>query len=126
MSEVNEIKNIFVKKTCEFLYSKKAEDIKVIEVGKFIPQIADYFILATANSKEHMNALIRHIEEELASLGAKLHHREGSRNSKWMLLDYEDFIVHVMLKEAREFYRLEDLWNDAPRWVYHENFERED
>uniref|UniRef100_A0A7V3ZXE3 Ribosomal silencing factor RsfS n=1 Tax=candidate division WOR-3 bacterium TaxID=2052148 RepID=A0A7V3ZXE3_UNCW3 len=116
----------FVRRACEVLFDKKAEDIKIIEVGKFIPQITNYFIIATANSTEHMNALKKHLEDELALMGARLHHSEGSRNSRWMLLDYDDFIIHIMLEEAREFYRLEELWGDAPRWTYEETFKRED
>jgi ribosome-associated protein len=118
--------SLFIKHACKVLFDRKAEEIKVIEVGKFLPQITDYFIIATANSKEHMNALRRHLEEELAAIGAHLHHVEGFRNARWVLLDYEDFIIHIMLREAREFYRLEELWSDAPRWSYEETFKRED
>lgn len=115
-----------VRRVCEILYDKKAENIKILEIRKYLPQIADFFVLATANSREHMNALRRHIEDELTKEGAIPHHVEGQRNARWLLMDYKDFIVHIMLREAREFYRLEELWSDVPRWIYHESFERED
>ncbi|HOK23290.1 MAG TPA: ribosome silencing factor [Candidatus Hydrothermia bacterium] len=116
-----------VEKACEALYNKKAEDIKILEIRKYLPQIADFFVLATANSAEHMNALRRHLEEELANEKITLHHVEGTRSgARWVLLDYNEVIIHIMLREAREFYRLEELWNDVPRWSYHETFERED
>jgi len=111
---------------CKTLYDKKAEDIKILQVGKSIPQITDFFIIATANSKEHMNALREHIEGELAKEKVFPHHVEGRRNSRWILLDYNYFIVHIMLQEAREFYRLEDIWGDVPRWSYDGDFKRED
>ncbi|MGB9824190.1 MAG: ribosome silencing factor [Candidatus Hydrothermia bacterium] len=113
-------------KVCQLLYDKKAEDIKILEVKKYLPQIADYFILATANSKEHMHALKYHIEEELSRMGISVHHVEGTRNARWLLMDYKEFIVHIMLRDAREFYRLEELWADVPRWIYEGDFKRED
>ncbi|MEO0236215.1 MAG: ribosome silencing factor [candidate division WOR-3 bacterium] len=113
-------------KVCETLYNKKAEDIKILEIKKYLPQIADYFIIATANSKEHLNALRYHIEEELSKMGLSPHHTEGHRNARWLLIDYREFIIHIMLKDAREFYRLEELWADVPRWLYDGDFKRED
>lgn len=92
---------------------KKATDIMVQEVTELIG-VTDYFIIATASNDRQVEAIVDAIEEDLrVKGGAKPLHREDS-DRKWMLLDYGNIVVHVFQPEAREHYRLEDLWNDAP------------
>ena len=59
-------------------------------------------------------AIVDNVEDELRKRGQKPLHREGARDGNWVLLDYPDIVVHVLLAEARDFYRLERLWNDCP------------
>ncbi|MDR2715968.1 MAG: ribosome silencing factor [Coriobacteriaceae bacterium] len=93
---------------------KKATDIMVQEVGELV-SVTDYFVIATAANNRQVQAIIDEIEEKERTIaGVKPHHREGTRDGLWALLDYGDFVVHVFQPETRDYYRLEALWNDAP------------
>ena len=98
-------------KAAEILDSKKAEDIKVIEVTEQTI-VADYFVLATGTSSTHVKALADDVEYELEQVGVHDGHIEG-RATGWVLLDYGAVLVHVFDKESREYYNLERLWTDA-------------
>ena len=94
--------------------SKKATDLMVQEVCELI-SVTDYFVIATAANNRQVNAIIDAIEEaERKEAGIKPIHREGMDGGTWALLDYGSFVVHVFQPEARDYYRLEALWNDAP------------
>lgn len=93
--------------------AKKATDIMVQEVSELIG-VTDYFVIATASNERQVGAIIDAIEEDvLEKGGCKPLHRETD-DRMWMLLDYGDMVVHVFQPEARDYYRLEQLWNDAP------------
>ena len=95
------------------LDSKKGRDIKVLEIDK-ITTLADYFVICSGGSNTQINALCDEVEKELDQLGEQPIHREGYRGGTWVLLDYGDFIIHIMHQDAREYYRLERLWRDCP------------
>ena len=101
-------KAIFAAKTLD---DKKGESIKILEV-KGLTSLGDYFVLCTAGSSTHMNALCDEVEEKLKENGELLKHREGKQG--WVLLDYGDVIVDVFDYESAQFYDLERLWADAP------------
>ena len=93
---------------------KKATDIMVQEVGA-ITSMCDYFVIATAANNRQVDAIIEEIEKQLREQGGiKPASREGLEEGTWALLDYGDIVVHVFQPEARDYYRLEDLWNDCP------------
>ena len=93
---------------------KKATDILVQDVRELV-SITDYFVIVTASNARQVEAIIGEIEEALREqLHVKPNHTEDSRDGSWSLLDYGDVVVHVFMPEAREYYRLEELWNDAP------------
>lgn len=93
---------------------KKATDILVQEVRELIG-VTDYFVIATATNNRQVKAIIDEVEEVLRDQqGIKPDHREVSTDGSWSLLDYGNVVVHVFMAESREFYRLEQLWNDAP------------
>ena len=98
-------------KAVQILDSKKAEDIKVIEVTEQTI-VADYFVLATGTSSTHVKALADDVEYELEQIGVHDGHIEG-RATGWVLLDYGAVLVHVFDKESRAYYNLERLWTDA-------------
>ena len=106
------IKNEVVNKIVKVLDSKKATDIKVLYVGE-VTTLTDYFVLATANSVPQAQALYDHIEEELQKDGIKPQIREGYNTAEWILVGFDDIVVHIFLKDAREFYGLEHIWKDA-------------
>ncbi len=94
--------------------NRKAEDITILEVKEF-SSITDYFVIVTGTSDPHLRAILSEITDTLK----KDHHltprSEGGPDSTWVVLDYFDVIVHIMRKDVRELYKLEDLWGDAPR-----------
>ena len=93
---------------------KKAADIMVQDVRELV-SITDYFVIVTAGNARQVDAIIDEIEEKLREEAhVKPSHTEDSRDGSWSLLDYGDVVVHVFMPEAREYYRLEELWNDAP------------
>ena len=75
--------------------------------------LADYFILCTATSTTQIRTLADLCEETVEKLGEELHHREGERESGWVLLDFSTVVVHIFLPEQREFYKLDRLWQDG-------------
>lgn len=87
----------------------KATDILALDIKK-LTDIADYMIICTANSTPHVKTLIKKIHEKLLPLQIKPIGVEGENTYEWMLTDFGSVIVHIMLKEAREFYNLEKLW----------------
>lgn len=93
---------------------KKATDIMVQEVGA-ITSMTDYFVIATAANNRQVDAIVEEIEKQLREQAdVKPASREGLEEGTWALLDYGDIVVHVFQPEARDYYRLEDLWNDCP------------
>lgn len=95
-------------------FENQAEDVVLLDL-RGLTAACDVFVLASALSEPHVAALAEHIEDALAAEGVRPWHVEGRRNRKWVLLDFVDVVVHLFLKETREYYRLENLWAEAPR-----------
>jgi ribosome-associated protein len=91
---------------------KKADDVVVLDVRKE-SDVTDYLVIAGANSSAHLRALDETVVETLLGLGAKALRRDGRGRRRWVAVDYGGLVVHVMLSEAREFYRLEQMWERA-------------
>jgi len=92
----------------------KGEDIVVLDVRK-ISSFADYFVILSGRSTRHVQALAENLENELRSKRINTSRAEGLAEGKWVLLDFDDVIVHIFYHEQRDFYNLEGLWHDAPR-----------
>jgi len=99
------------RKIAVFLDGKKADDVKILYVFKNTV-IADYFIIATAQSPTHLKALCDETELFFAQNGDLVPLRKEESDS-WSLIDYGSIIVHVFIPEARKNYKLEKLWADA-------------
>jgi len=96
---------------------KKARDIVILNmIG--ISMVTDQFIICSANTKTQVKAIADNIEEKLAEKGINLLRKEGYREGRWILLDYDTCVAHVFIEEDRRFYNLEQLWGDAPKQVY--------
>ena len=94
---------------------KKGENITAIEIGKLENSIADYFIICNAQSNTQVNAISEGIEKDIRNnLKQRPWHVEGRDNSQWIVMDYSSIIVHVFQTPYRDFYKLEELWGDAP------------
>ena len=101
-----------VKSAIEAMKDKKAEDIRVIDISN-VSVIADYFIIANGNNPNQVQAIVDNVEEQLYKAGFADPKVEGYNSASWILLDYEDVIIHVFSKEDRLFYNLERIWRDG-------------
>ena len=102
-----------VKKIVKALDDKKGNDIQVIKIEE-LTIVADYFVICTANSNTHVRSLADEVEYQLEEAGIKADHIEG-RATGWVLLEYRGVVVHIFLEEARNYYNLERLWEDAKK-----------
>jgi len=93
---------------------KKAQDIVILDLRDFA-YVTDYFLIATATNPRQMHAIGGAIHEEMLARGMQPLGIEGGTTSRWLLLDYGDFVVHLFAPEWRQLYDLELLWGDAPR-----------
>ena len=93
---------------------KKALDPVLLEM-KEIASFTDYFLLLSGKSDRQVQAIAQAIEEALKKKGVRPLGQEGTSGGKWVLMDYEDVVVHIFLEPIRKFYDLEGLWIDAPR-----------
>ena len=101
-----------VKTAVEALRDKKAEDVTVIDITG-VSSIADYFIIANGNNQNQLTAMQDAVDEALYKSGLHAKQIEGNNKSTWILMDYEDIIVHLFSKEDRLFYDLERIWRDG-------------
>ena len=96
------------------LQDRKGHDIVMLNLKALKNAVADYFIIASANSDTQLDALARSVEEEVEKVtGEAPWQTEGRTNREWVLLDFVDVIVHIFLRDRRQFYALEELWGDA-------------
>ncbi len=92
---------------------KKAEGVVIMDL-QGLSTVADFFLVASAQSTTQMKTIGEAIEEALESRGVRMLHSEGQPESGWLLLDYGEVVMHVFLEKTRAFYALEHLWGDAP------------
>ena len=94
--------------------AKQATDVTILDVQGLIV-ITDYFVIASGQTDRQVKTIVEEVEKSVRDLGEKPVRREGEADSRWVLLDYVDVVVHVFAEEEREYYDLERLWRDAPR-----------
>lgn len=98
------------------MQEKKAKNIVVLNLKKTNTSICDYFVICDAESSTQVDAIADSVE---VFVQKKMHenarHKEGFENASWILLDYTDVVVHVFQSESREFYNIEEFWEDAER-----------
>jgi len=93
--------------------TKLADDIVVIDVsGQLV--ITDCFVIASAGNERQVNAVVDEVEDSMRLAGYKPARREGTREGRWVLLDYVDIVVHIQHQDERNFYALDRLWRDCP------------
>lgn len=88
----------------------KVQDLTVLDVHDKT-SIADFMVIGSGTSRRHLQSLVDRVDEQLSALGLEPLGREGDPSSDWVLIDYADVLVHVMLPEARLYYDLEQLWS---------------
>ena len=104
--------NEMAKTAIRALEDKKAEDIKVIDISH-VSVIADYFIIANGTNTNQIQAMSDNVEEVLGKAGCHPRQIEGYQNANWILMDFQDVIIHIFDKENRLFYDLERIWRDG-------------
>ena len=93
---------------------KKGEHIVSLDLRKIPEAVADFFIICEATSQPQIRAIADQVEDEVKKqTGENPYHLEGKENLQWVLIDYVNIVVHVMLPESRKFYKLEEMWSDA-------------
>ncbi len=103
----------------EAIQEKKGTNIVSLNLKLTEGAICDYFVICEADSSRQVAAIADEVQHlVLSKEGEKAYHAEGYENAFWVLVDYVDIVVHVFHKDYRNFYKLENLWNDAERIVY--------
>lgn len=102
------------RRVVEAALDKKAEDVVVLDV-RGTSSFADVFVLATGSSDRHVRSIVDGIAAAMEPLGERPLGIEGETEGRWVLMDLNDVVVHVFLREVRSYYDLERLWGDVPR-----------
>jgi len=100
-------------KVMSYLDEKQARDVMGIDV-QGVNSETDYILICTGRNKRHLQALAGELEEWVHKLGYPLRAREGTAESGWVLLDFNDLIIHLFDEDQREYYSIERLWKDRP------------
>lgn len=108
MNTINTTLRIIV----DALEDKKAENIQLIDISE-VSSIADYFVITNGANVSQIQALADSVEEKLSMNGIHPRSVEGYNTANWILMDYNDILVHVFDKESRGFYDLERMWRDG-------------
>ncbi len=104
--------NDTLKTIVDALEDKKAENIQLIDISE-VSTIADYFVITNGSNTSQIQALSDNVEERLAKSGIRPKNIEGYNTANWILMDYNDFLVHIFDRESRGFYDLERIWRDG-------------
>ena len=101
----------------ELASDRKAVDIVQLDL-RGLTSVADYFVICTGRSDRQTRAIHEGIQQGMKDThGVLPSHVDGATEASWILMDYDDVIVHVFTPETREFYRLEQLWGEAPSTI---------
>ena len=100
------------RKAVEAASDKQAADILLLDTHE-VCSFADYFVICHGETERQIKTIHDEIEHKLKSEGILPHHREGTLDSGWLLLDFGDVIVHIFTPFEREYYQLSELWSEA-------------
>ena len=102
----------YARTAVEAAAESQAADIVMLDI-RGVGDFTDFFVILTADSSRQMRSLAQDVEDAVERAGATLHHREGTPQTGWMLIDFGDVIVHLFGPQEREFYNLEQMWSRA-------------
>ncbi len=105
-------KESLAKSIAAVLDDKLALDIKILDVES-LTSLCSYFVICTSRSDTHTSALADDVDDAFSKLSLSPLHREGSKESGWIVLDYASVVVHIFNRQSREFYGIEKLWKDG-------------
>ena len=95
------------------ILDKKGHQVISLDLKKIKDTPSDYFIITHGDSSTQVRALYLNVVETAEKHGFRPYHMEGMKNSEWIIVDFVDVVVHIFYRDKREFYALEELWNDA-------------
>jgi ribosome-associated protein len=96
------------------IQEKKGENIISLDLRKINEAVADFFIICEAGNLPQIRAIAENVEEKVREkCDENPYHHEGFQKLQWVLIDYVNVVVHVMLSETRKFYKLEEMWSDS-------------
>ena len=96
------------------IQEKKGENIVSLDLRKIPEAVSDFFIICEANNNTQLKAIADFVEEDVKDkCGEVSYKHEGRQAQQWILIDYVNVVVHIMLPEPRKFYQLEEMWSDA-------------
>jgi ribosome-associated protein len=99
-------------------WSKGGSETVVLSVGRTL-SITDAFVITSGSNPRMVRTIAEEVEERIKVAGGPSPLSiEGLDDARWVLMDYGDFVVHLLLTEARDFYQLDRLWSDAERWEW--------
>ena len=111
-----------IKTIINAIQEKKGENIISLDLRKVNEAVADFFIICEASNQPQVRAISDFVEHEMKEKCDEYPYRhEGMKNLQWVLIDYVNVVVHVMLAETRKFYKLEEMWSDAVAHEHDEN-----
>lgn len=97
------------------IQEKKGGNIVSLDLRKIPEAVADFFIICEANNQPQIRAITDNVEDKVKKNCAENpYHYEGKQHMQWVLIDYVNVVVHIMMPEQRKFYKLEEMWSDAP------------
>lgn len=103
-----------IKSIIKAIQDKKGENIVSLDLRKIHEAVADFFIICEATNQPQIRAIADAVEEEVRKkCGENPYHHEGKQALQWVLIDYVNVVVHIMMPENRKFYKLEEMWSDA-------------
>ncbi len=102
------------------IIDKKGEGVVSLDLRAIDGAITDFFVVCDGSNTTQVGAIADNIAEKMKEEGHTLYRSQGEGNNFWIIKDYGNIVVHIFLKEYRDFYRLEDLWADVPRKEYKE------
>ena len=114
MSKKGKVTDKILEAVIEGIQRIKGKEIKLIDLNTIQHTECGYFVVCHGTSTTQVDSIAHSVEDTVKEItDENVWHRDGYRNSIWILLDYGDIMVHVFQEEAREFYNLEGLWADA-------------
>ena len=103
-----------IKTIINAIHEKKGENVISLDLRKIPEAVADFFIICEANNPSLLKAIADEIEHEVKErCSESAYKHEGRQAQQWILIDYVNVVVHIMLPEPRKFYQLEEMWSDA-------------
>ncbi|WEK37284.1 MAG: ribosome silencing factor [Candidatus Pseudobacter hemicellulosilyticus] len=103
-----------IKAIIHAIQEKKGSNIVSLDLRKISEAVADFFIICEAGSSPQVRAIADFVQDHVKNVtGEAAYHYEGQQGGQWVLVDYVNVVIHIMLPETRKFYKLEEMWSDA-------------